>query len=83
MLPDDPKKSVDSLLQQSARFIEHTSSISLLMLLVLLSILFPVLLFPSHGIGHVKPLDRHFSYPNRPTAVRHKLLMTGSGLIMA
>ena len=51
-----------SLIQQPAWFIEHTASIPVLALLVLLSILFPAVLFPAHGIGDIKPLDLHFSY---------------------
>ena len=51
-----------SLIQQPAWFIERTASIPVLALLVLLSILFPAVLFPAHGIGDIKPLDLHFSY---------------------
>ena len=51
-----------SLLQQASRFIEHIASVPALALLVLLSVLFPVALFPVHGIGDIKPLDLHFSY---------------------
>ncbi len=51
-----------SLLQQASRFIEHIASVPALALLVLLSVLFPVALFPVHGIGDIKPLDLLFSY---------------------
>lgn len=32
------------------------------MLLTLLSVLFPAVLFPAHGVGDIKLLDLHFSY---------------------
>ena len=51
-----------SLVQHPAWFIERTASIPVLALLVLLSILFPAVLFPAHGIGDIKPLDLYFSY---------------------
>jgi hypothetical protein len=47
------------LIQQPARFMERTASIPVLVLLTLLSILFPAVLFPAHGIGDIKPLDLH------------------------
>jgi hypothetical protein len=50
------------LIQQPARFIERAASIPVLVLLALLSILFPAVLFPAHGIGDIKPLDLYFSY---------------------
>lgn len=50
------------LLQQAGRFIEHFASVPALALLALLSILFPLVLFPAHGIGDIKPLDLHFAY---------------------
>ena len=54
--------SARPLIQQPAWFIERTASIPVLALLVLLSILFPAVLFPAHGIDDLKPLDLHFSY---------------------
>ena len=66
---------VDTLLKKSARLIERNSSIPLLVLLVLLSLLFPAVLFPSHGIGRIKPLDLHFSYS--PDRVYEHLTMLG------
>jgi hypothetical protein len=54
--------SEQPLIQQPAWFIERTASIPVLVLLVLLSVLFPAVLFPAHGIGDIKPLDLHFSY---------------------
>lgn len=54
------------MLQQSVRFIERISSIATLVVLTLVSILFPVILFPLYGLGDVKLLDLHFSYsPNQ------------------
>lgn len=50
------------LIQQAGRFIERIASVPALALLTLLSILFPAVLFPVHGIGDIKPLDLHFSY---------------------
>ena len=50
------------LLQQAARFIEHIASVPVLVVLTLLSVLFPAVLFPAHGIGDIKSLDLYFSY---------------------
>ena len=64
------------LIQQPAQFIERTASIPVLVLLVLLSILFPAVLFPAHGIGDIKPLDLHFSYS--PDQVYEYLAVLGA-----
>ena len=50
------------LLQQPARFVERMASVPVLVVLMLLSVLFPAVLFPVHGIGDIKPLDLYFSY---------------------
>ena len=51
-----------SLVQHPVWFLERTASIPVLALLVLLSILFPAVLFPTLGTGDIKPLDLYFSY---------------------
>lgn len=50
------------MLQKSAQFIESISSVTSLLVLTFVSILFPTILFPLHGIGDIKLLDLHFSY---------------------
>ena len=50
------------MLQQLARFIKRISSIPVLVALILVSVLFPVLLFPAHGVGYIRLLDLYFSY---------------------
>jgi hypothetical protein len=51
-----------SLIQKAGRFIERIASIPALALLTFLSLLFPAVVFPVHGISDIKPLDLHFSY---------------------
>lgn len=50
------------LIQQPLRFLARIASVPVLLLLILLSILFPAVLFPALGIGDIKPLDLYFSY---------------------
>ena len=55
-----------SLLGKSVRLIERIASLRLLWALLLLSLLFPMAVFPMHGIGDVRVLDLHVSYdPNQ------------------
>lgn len=64
------------LIQHPARFIERAASIPVLVLFALLSTLFPVVLFPAHGIGDIKPLDLYFSYS--PDQVYEYLAVLGA-----
>ena len=50
------------MFQRTVRFIESIASIYTLLLLILASIIFPVYLFPLHGIGDIRLLDLYFSY---------------------
>lgn len=55
-----------SLLQRATRFVEQIASVPVLVVLILLSILFPTVLFPLHEIGDLRPLDLHAIYsPNQ------------------
>ena len=54
--------SEQPVFQRIVRFIERVASFPVLALLVLLSILFPAVLFPLHGLEDIKPLDLYFSY---------------------
>lgn len=55
-----------SLLQRATRFVEQIASVPVLVVLILLSVLFPTVLFPLHDIGDLRPLDLHVSYsPNQ------------------
>ena len=49
-------------IQQADPFIERIASIPALALFILLSLLFPAVVFPVHGISDIKPLDLYFSY---------------------
>lgn len=49
---------------------------SLLVLLILLSLLFPAVLFPLHGVGRIKPLDLYYSYS--PDQVYEYFAMLGA-----
>lgn len=51
-----------SLLRQPTRFVERIASVPVLVVLIVISVLFPTVLFPLHGIGDIKPLDLHFTY---------------------
>jgi len=51
-----------ALIQQAVRFVERFASVPVLVLLALLSILFPAVLFPALGTGDIKPLDLHLAY---------------------
>ncbi len=64
------------LLQQATLIIERISSTPLLVVLTILSILFPVLIFPLHGIGEIRLLDLHFSY--NPDQVYEHLSILGA-----
>lgn len=50
------------MLQKLTGLIERIATIRLLLLLMLLSILFPVFIFPAAGIGGDTPLDLYMSY---------------------
>jgi hypothetical protein len=50
------------MFQQTVRFIGRIANLPVLALLTLLSILFPAVLFPLHGLNDIKPLDLYFSY---------------------
>ncbi|NOQ15063.1 MAG: hypothetical protein GQ583_11375 [Methyloprofundus sp.] len=50
------------MLQKLARFIKRISSVPVLVALILISVLFPALLFPAHGLGDIRLLDLYFSY---------------------
>ena len=50
------------LFQQANRFIERIASVPALTLFIFLSLLFPAVVFPVHGISDIKPLDLYFSY---------------------
>lgn len=63
------------LSQQTLQFIERISSIPLLVLLTMLSLLFPLVLFPAHGTGDIRLLDLHFSYS--PEQVHEHLIVLG------
>ena len=49
-------------LQKLAEMIDRIATVRVLVILTLLSVLFPVVLFPAAGIGDDKPLDLYFSY---------------------
>ena len=49
-------------IQQADPFIERIASVPALALFILLSLLFPAVVFPVHGISDIKPLDLYFSY---------------------
>lgn len=65
-----------SLLQQITRFVERIASVPVLVVLVLLALLFPVVLFPAHGIGDLRPLDLYFFYS--PDQVHEHLAALGA-----
>ncbi|MGB5605052.1 MAG: hypothetical protein WBN51_00925, partial [Gammaproteobacteria bacterium] len=44
------------------RIIDRIATVRVLVLLILLTALFPAVLFPAAGIGNDKPLDLYFSY---------------------
>ena len=50
------------LIQYADRFIERIASVPALALFIFLSLLFPAVVFPVHGISDITPLDLHFSY---------------------
>lgn len=50
------------LFQQATRFVEHIASVPVLVVLTLFAVLFPVVLFPAHGVGDPGPLDLYFFY---------------------
>ena len=50
------------LLHRATLIIERFSSTLSLIVLLVLSILFPIVIFPLHGIGEIRLLDLHFSY---------------------
>lgn len=51
-----------TLLQRLIRIIDRIATVRVLVLLILLTALFPAVLFPAAGIGNDKPLDLYFSY---------------------
>jgi hypothetical protein len=50
------------LLQQATRFVDRIASVPVLVVLTLLAVLFPLVLFPAHGVGDLRPLDLYFFY---------------------
>jgi len=50
------------VLQKLTGIIDRIATVRVLVLLTLLSILFPTVLFPAAGIGEDRPLDLYFSY---------------------
>lgn len=71
------KTSTDrSLLQQPVQFIDRIASVPALLVLMLLSVLFPVVVFPVHGIGDLRPPDLYFHYS--PDQVHDYLAVLGA-----
>ena len=54
--------SVNSLVGRFAQFVDRHACVPVLLVLLFLSALFPVIVFPAHGIGDMVPLDLYFSY---------------------
>jgi hypothetical protein len=50
------------LLQKPIGIVDRIATVRVLVLLTLLSILFPTIIFPAAGIGEAQPLDLYFSY---------------------
>ena len=50
------------MLKQLVGLIERIATVRMLLILTLISILFPAVLFPAAGIGTDRPLDLYFSY---------------------
>ena len=50
------------MLKKLTGFIERLATVRVLLVLTLLSALFPAVLFPAAGIGNDRPLDLYFSY---------------------
>ena len=65
-----------SRLQSLMQFIDRIASVPALLVLMLLSVLFPVMVFPAHGIGAVRPPDLYFFYS--PDQVHDYLAVLGA-----
>jgi hypothetical protein len=65
-----------SRLQSLMQFIDRIASVPTLLVLMLLSVLFPVMVFPAHGIGAVRPPDLYFFYS--PDQVHDYLAVLGA-----
>lgn len=50
------------MLRHPAKMLDHIATVRVLVLLILLSTLFPAVIFPLAGIGNNKPLDLYLSY---------------------
>ena len=68
--------SVNSLVGRFAQFVDRHAGVPVLLVLLFLSALFPVLVFPAHGIGDMVPLDLYFSYT--PEQVHEHLSALGA-----